>query len=153
MITEPLRSSGWFLDCDWRLACCRYIIANSARTNGRWNCRSPRWSASAWFNVGGACLYQSKYLCVYLCVWRSVTCLSLCRVMVPDTCAMSPLLFTAMFWQMLLQLKHQGLYSELWYWKQSILYYILKPIPFLSNFPTVDKVEVVYTQHGCCSLA
>jgi hypothetical protein len=53
---------------------------------------------------------------------------------------------------MLLQLKTQALYSELWYWKQSILRYILKPIPFLSNFPTVDKFEVVYAQYGCCSI-
>jgi hypothetical protein len=28
VFTEPLLSSGWFLDCDWRLACRRYVVAN-----------------------------------------------------------------------------------------------------------------------------
>jgi hypothetical protein len=54
VFTELLLSSGWFLDCDWQLAWCRYIVANSAWTNGRWSCHDPCWSASAWFNVGGS---------------------------------------------------------------------------------------------------
>jgi hypothetical protein len=34
VFTEPLLSSGWVLDCDWRLACRRYVVANGARANG-----------------------------------------------------------------------------------------------------------------------
>jgi hypothetical protein len=58
LITEPLYSSGCFLDCDWRLACQRsaslYIVTNGAWTNGHLSCHGLRWLASAWFNVGGA---------------------------------------------------------------------------------------------------
>jgi hypothetical protein len=41
-LQRMLRSSGWFLDCDLRLACRRYVVINRARTNGRWSCRGPR---------------------------------------------------------------------------------------------------------------
>jgi hypothetical protein len=58
LITEPLRSSGLFLDSDWQLVSRRsaslYAVTNGSRTNGRWSCRGRRWSASSWFNVGGS---------------------------------------------------------------------------------------------------
>jgi hypothetical protein len=53
MFIEPLLSSGWFLDCDWRLACRTYAVTNNAQTSGHWSCCGPRWSTCAWFNVGG----------------------------------------------------------------------------------------------------
>jgi hypothetical protein len=62
VFTEPLLSSRWFLDCDWRLVCRRYVVANGARTNGRWSCRGPRWAAGAWFNVGGS--HTRTYMCL-----------------------------------------------------------------------------------------
>jgi hypothetical protein len=71
LITEPLHSSGRFLECDWRLACRRsaslYVVANGTQANGPWICRGPRWSASAWFNVGHS--HRPKPLsCTYFSV-------------------------------------------------------------------------------------
>jgi hypothetical protein len=51
LIIELLCSSGCFLDCDWRLACWRYVVATAHEQ------MNPHWLTSNWFSVGASHMF------------------------------------------------------------------------------------------------